>query len=255
MRLSPFGWIDAALAPAPDPARVAWLARSTYAHRGVHDEQVPENSPGAFAEAIRRGLGIECDVQKSRDGRAMVFHDWTLDRLTAVSGPVARRDSVELEQLALRGGGPIPTLDRLLAQIDGQVPLLIEIKSKSDRGPVPLCLAVRRALEGYAGPCAVMSFDARVSRWFRTHAPGVVRGLVVTEDGARGPSGRLKRHFSLWAGKPDFLAYDVRDLPSPFAAAQRARGLPVLTWTVRSPDQWARVKGHCDNLMFEGFRA
>src|SRR5690349_16856216 len=97
MRLSPFAPIDALLAPAPDPARVGWLREWDYAHRGVHGAEVPENSPGAFAEAIRRGMGIECDVQKSRDGRAMVFHDWSLDRLTALGGAIGKRDSAELE--------------------------------------------------------------------------------------------------------------------------------------------------------------
>ena len=149
MRLSPFALIDALLAPAPDPARVAWLGRQEYAHRGVHDEQVVENSPSAFAEAISRGMGIECDVQKSRDGRAMVFHDWELDRLTALSGPVAKYDAAELEQESLRGTGDrIPTLERLLAQVAGRVPLLIEVKSQQDRSPIPLCLAVHRAWEG-----------------------------------------------------------------------------------------------------------
>ena len=193
MRLSPFAPIDAVLAPAPDPARVAWLRDWQFAHRGVHDAQVAENSPGAFAEAIRRGLGIECDVQKSRDGRAMVFHDWTLDRLTALGGAIGKHDATELEHVALRGGPDcIPTLDRLLQQVAGQVPLLVEVKSKRGRNPVSLCLAVRRALEGYQGAVAVMSFDPRVPRWFGTHSPAIVRGLIVTEEKARGVRGRTR---------------------------------------------------------------
>jgi len=253
MRLSLFALIDAALAPAPDPARVGWLRAWEYAHRGVHDGQLAENSPGAFSEAIRRGMGIECDVQKSRDGRAMVFHDWTLERLTALQGAVARRDSDELEQVSLRGGSDcIPTLDRLLAQVAGQVPLLIEVKSKSERNPVPLCLAVRRVLEGYQGAVAVMSFDPRVPKWFAMHSPATVRGLVVTEEDARGLGGRLRRRLSLWHAKPDFLAYDVRDFPSRFAAAQRARGLPVLTWTVRSALLRERAAHYADAPIAEG---
>jgi hypothetical protein len=75
-----------------------------------------------------------------------------------------------------------------------------------------------------------------VPRWFFTHSPETVRGLVVTEENARGPGGWLKRRLGLWHARPDFLAYDIRDLPSRFAGAQRARGLPLLTWTVRSPE-------------------
>jgi glycerophosphoryl diester phosphodiesterase len=251
--LSPFAPIDRWLAPTPDPARVGWMAGRTYAHRGVHDEHVPENSPSAFAVAIGRGLGIECDVQKSRDGRAMVFHDWGLGRLTALTGPIARRNAAELETVGLRGSRDcIPTLDRLLTQVAGRVPLLIEIKSKRGRAAAPICSAVQRALEGYHGDHAVMSFDPRVPKWFATNAPRIARGLVVTEEDARGPRGALSRHFALWHARPDFLAYDVRDLPSRFAGAQRARGLPLLTWTVRSASLRDRAFAYADAPIAEG---
>jgi len=251
--LSPFAPIDALLAPAPDPARVGWLTGATYAHRGLHGGGLIENSPSAFAAAIERGLGIECDVQRSRDGQAMVFHDWELDRLTGEAGPLKARDSVALGKLKLSGSGDtIPTLPHLLDQVGGRVPLLIEIKSKREVRYAPLCLAVRRALEGYRGPAAVMSFDPRVVRWFRLNAPHLVRGLVVTEEGHRTLSGRWRRHLSLWRAKPEFLAYDVRDLPSGFAAAQRQRGLPLLTWTVRSAELAERARVHADAAIAEG---
>lgn len=251
--MSLFALIDAVLAPAPDAVRVGWLRDRDFAHRGVHGEMVAENSPAAFAEAIRRGMGIECDVQKSRDGRAMVFHDWTLERLTHETGPVAAHDATALERVSLAvGDDHIPTLDRLLEQVDGQVPLLIEVKSKRNVDPLPLCRAVRHVIANYSGAIAVMSFDPRVPKWFYNHARKVVRGLVVTEEDASGIVRRLKRHLALWHAKPDFLAYDVRDLPSRFAAAQRTRGLPLLTWTVRSPDLRARAAAYADAPIVEG---
>ncbi len=242
--MSLFAPLDRWFAPASDKARVGWLKQATYAHRGLHGEGRVENSPSAFAAAIERGLGIECDVQRSRDGEAMVFHDWDLDRLSSEHGPVKVRDAAELGQIALGAtGDTIPTLADLLSQIGGKVPLLIEIKSKREVRFAPLCFAVRRALEGYRGPVAVMSFDPRAMRWFARHAPHIVRGLVVTEEGRRTLSGRLRRHLSLWQASAEFLAYDIRDLPSRFALAQRARGLPLLTWTVRSPDLAERARG------------
>ncbi|QSB44903.1 glycerophosphodiester phosphodiesterase [Tsuneonella flava] len=253
MQLSPFALIDALRAPPPEPARVAWLAGKEYAHRGLHDDVVPENSPAAFAGAIARGMGIECDVQKTADGRAMVFHDWELDRLTDQTGPTGARTVAELEQFTLLGSAEhIPLLDRVLDQVAGQVPLIIEIKSKRDRKVSPLCLAVLRALEGYRGDHAVMSFDPRVGRWFSVHAPQTVRGLVVTEEDKRGLYGTAERHMALWHARPDFIAYDVRDLPSRFAAAQRARGLPVLTWTVRTAELRERAAVHADAPISEG---
>lgn len=253
MRLSPFGPIDRWLAPAPDPRRVAWIAGRVFAHRGLHGAGVPENSPRAFAGAIARGLGIECDIQRSGDGQAMVFHDWELDRLTGEAGPVARRGASELARIMLAGGEDgIPTLRQLLDQVAGRVPLLIEIKSRRNVRVGPVCLAVRAVLEGYRGEHAVMSFDPRVARWFAVHAPGIVRGLVVTEENAKDALGRIKRHLALWQARPDFLAYDIRDLPSRFAAAQRARGLPVASWTVRSAELRARAAQHADAPIAEG---
>jgi glycerophosphoryl diester phosphodiesterase len=249
----PSGTLDGRLSPAPDAARIGWLTGQDYAHRGLHGGDAPENSLSAFSAAIARGLGIECDVQQTSDGQAVVFHDWELDRLTGESGPVAGRGADELAQIALGGGRDrIPRLADMLGMVHGRVALLIELKTKRERRIAPLCLAVRRELEGYAGAAAVMSFDPRVGAWFRHHAPRVVRGLVVSEEGARTLSGSLRRHRALWRAKPDFLAYDIRDLPSPFAVAQRRRGLPVLTWTVRTPALRKRAAEHADAAIAEG---
>ena len=224
-------------------ARVGWLRQAAYAHRGLHGEGRVENSPSAFAAAIERGLGLECDVQRSRDGEAMVFHDWELDRLTGENGAVKARDAADIERIVLSNTDEtIPSLSDLLTRIGGKVPLLIEIKSRRDVRFAPLCFAVRRALEGYRGPVAVMSFDPRAVRWFASHAPHIVRGLVVTEEGRRTLSGRLRRHLTLWQARAEFLAYDIRDLPSRFAAAQRERGVPLLSWTVRSAELAERAR-------------
>lgn len=249
----PWRLLDGWLSPAPDPARVAWLKGVEYAHRGLHGGDTPENSLSAFSAAITAGLGIECDVQQTADGHAVVFHDWELGRLTGDSGPVAARTAADLAQIALAGGKDrIPALPDLLGAVRGRVPLLIEVKTRREREVSALCLAVRRDLEGYAGPVAVMGFDPRAVAWFRRHAPHLVRGLVVTEEGARTFRGALRRHLALWQARPDFLAYDVRDLPSAFAAAQRRRGLPLLTWTVRTPALRRRAAEHADAPIAEG---
>lgn len=253
MRLSPFAPIDAWLAPPPAARRVAWLAGTTFAHRGLHGDGVPENSLQGFALAVERGYGIECDIQRAYDGQAMVFHDWDLGRLTGEAGPLGKRSSGQLRGLQLQGSEErIPTLRELLDLVAGPVPLLIEIKSRREIRPNAVCLAVRRVLEGYRGPHAVMSFDPRVTRWFAAHSPVTTRGLVLTEENDRWFMGSLRRHAALWHARPDFLAYDIRDLPSRFAAAQRARGLPVATWTVRSPELRQRAADHADAAIAEG---
>ena len=115
---------------------------------------------------------------------------------------------------------------------------------------------MRRALEGYRGPVAVMSFDPGISRWFHEHSPRTVRGLVVTESGegegaGTGLRGRIARHRALWRAKPEFLAYDIRDLPSRFAKAQRMRGLGIVTWTVRSAEQERIALAHAQEMIYE----
>lgn len=255
MPLSPFALLDRWLAPAPRADKIAWLDTVDYAHRGLHGAGVPENSPAAFAGAMARGMGIECDVQRTLDGQAVVFHDETLDRLTGESGALGERTAEELGRITLSGGvDTIPTLRKMLAQVDGKVPLLIEIKSarQGHARTSALCLAVRRVLEGYAGPHAIMSFDPRMVRWFAVHSPLTVRGLVVTEENDKALPGMIRRRLALWHARPDFLAYDVRDLPSRFAASQRRRGLPLLTWTVRSADLRERAARHADAPIAEG---
>jgi len=255
MPLSPLALIDRWLAPAPNPARVGWLRGTVFAHRGLHGPGAPENSPSAFAAAIARGIGIECDVQKSSDGQAIVFHDWEINRLTGEQGSISSHSAEQLAAIPLLGGGPedgIPSLRRVLDRVAGQVPILIEIKSRRDRPVGALCLAVRRIIEGYRGPHAVMSFDPRVSRWLHRHSPHTVRGLVVTEENDKALPGRLRRHIALWCARPDFLAYDIRDLQGKFPSAQRRRGLPLATWTVRNPEQLQRARDFADAPTVEG---
>jgi glycerophosphoryl diester phosphodiesterase len=250
MRLSPFGLADSALAPPPDPSRVERLGRLPFAHRGLHGGGRVENSRAAFLAAVEAGHGIELDVQASFDGEAIVFHDYDLARLTGSAGAVAERTAAELRALRLADSDTIPTLADILRLVGSRVPLLIEVKSP-DRHVGRLCLAVYRALEGYGGAVGVMSFNPEVAGWFRRNAVHVPRGLVVTENGRKAIRGGFERRLALWRAKPDFLAYDIRDLPSRFAATQRRRGLPIYSWTVRSEAERARAAAHADQIRYE----
>ena len=245
------GFLDKALAPAPDPRRIAHLSTTPYAHRGLHGGGPIENSRAAFSAAIERGHGIELDVQASRDGDAFVFHDAHLDRLTEAEGAVANRSSDELRRTGLAGSDEtIPDLQEILELIRGRVPLLIEVKA-ADRKVVALCLSVCRALDGYRGPVGVMSFNPEVGRWLSRHAPRITRGLVVTQQGKRRVRGGVERRLGLWRAKPDFLAYDIRDLPTRTSARARRRGMPVLTWTCRGEADHQRAALHADQIIYE----
>jgi glycerophosphoryl diester phosphodiesterase len=227
--------------------RLRALIAKPFAHRGLHGDGRIENSRAAFAAAIAAGDGIELDVQASGDGAAMVFHDYDLGRLTESGGPLRTLDAAELGRIRLKGSAEtIPTLAEILALVAGRAPLLIEVKSP-DRRVAGLSRAVLRALADYRGPVAVMSFNPGIGRRLARLAPHILRGLVVTEDGR--PRRRwIRRRLALWWARPDFLAYDLRDLPSRFAAAA---GLPVLTWTVRSTEDRARAARHADQIIYE----
>ena len=225
------------------------LARP-FAHRGLHGAGRPENSRAAFEAAIAAGHGIELDVQASVDGEAFVLHDYELERLTEGHGAVRTLGAAELRRIRLKDSDEtIPILAEILALIAGRAPVLIEVKSP-DRRVAALSRAVHRALEGYTGPVAVMSFNPEIGRWFARHAPGRLRGLVVTEAG-KSWRGIIRRHLALWRARPDFLAYDIRDLPSRFAERARAKGLKVLTWTCRSLADRARAAEHADQIIYE----
>lgn len=249
----PWHLLDRHFAPVPNAVQAGWLTQHEFAHRGLHDSRTAENSPTAFARAIEGGLGIECDLRPSREGRAIVFHDAETERLTGRPGRLGELGVGEVARLRLRpGDDPVQTLRDLLRQVAGDAPLLLELKVDGGRSVSPLCRAVRRDLEGYAGPVAVMSFDWRVSRWFARKAPGILRGLVVSEEGRRTLSAAMRRRIAFWKARPQFLAYDIRDLPSTFPAGQRKRGLPVLSWTVSSAVLSERAQMHADAAIAEG---
>ena len=237
---------------SPDPGRAGWLRGVTYAHRGLHGHGRVENSPSAFRAAIAAGIGIECDVQLTADDEALVFHDWDLDRLTDKQGPVRGRTLEMLSKVPLHGGEAIWALPELLAEIAGRVPLLIEIKSRREAPHAPLCRAVQRALASYSGSAAVMSFNPDVARWFAANEPAVVRGLVVTEDGQPGAFAASHAILVESYARAEFIAHDVRDLPSPLAATLRERGLPVLTWTVDDAARLAKAREFADAPIAEG---
>lgn len=234
--------------PAPD-----WLTQWEYAHRGLHGPGVPENSLAAAEGAIARGMGIECDVQRSRDDHPIVFHDWELERLTGEAGQTGERPAQALEALRLLGTDQHPVrLAAFLEKVAGKVPLLIEIKSLPGYDVEWTCASVAWLLDSYQGDVAVMSFDPRVPIWFAENAPGTVRGLVGTDSYENGFEGVWRDAAMLEEGQPDFLAVDVRDLTRPEAAAWRAGGKPLLTWTVRSPETREHGLAHADALIAEG---
>lgn len=235
-------------------------------HRGYHDAAArrPENSMAAFRAAVEAGYGIELDVQRSADAQAVVFHDDTLDRLADTTGPVVGHTAAELGTIYLRGSDEtIPTLPEVLALVAGRVPVLIEIKEWLDTMlPTPGLLetAVARALDGYNGPVAVMSFNPHsVDRMARL-SPEIPRGLTTESyDPAKNvpippeTCARLREIPDYDRTASSFISHQVSDLARPRVAELKSQGAVVLCWTTRSPAEEAKARQVADNVTFEGY--
>lgn len=238
-----------------------WLIARPIAHRGLHDAKrgVVENTRSAFAAALESNYAIECDVQLTADGEAVVFHDDTLDRLATAQGPLIARTSAELTSITLRGSTDrIETLADLLGEVRGRVALIIELKSTWN-GNDALALRALQLLRSYPGPCALMSFDPDLIEVLKCE-PRIPRGIVAervtrSQWQALPLARRLElRHLRHWQRTlPDFISFDAGGLPWPPVTQLRAAGLPVITWTVRSEDEAAAVRRYCDQITFEGF--
>lgn len=230
-----------------------WLTEWEYAHRGLHGDGVPENSLEGARLAIDAGMGVECDIQRSRDDHPMVFHDWDVDRLTGQSGETGSFTADELGRMKLQGTEQVPVrLGRLLDLVDGRVPVLIEIKSRRGYNVERTNHHVCNSLQAYSGPHAVMSFDPRVARWFRHNSPETPCGLVMREDEHGYTQKAWQRRLAYWIAKPDFLAYHIAALPNPWVSRLRAKGLPILTWTVNSHETRETALACADALISEG---
>ena len=217
----------------------------------------------AIRAAIARGYGIEIDVQLSRDGAAMVFHDYALDRLTGETGALRRRDAAELAEIALKGGNEgIPTLSEVLDLVEGRVPLLIEVKDQDGAmGPDVGALetAVAQTLAGRDGPLALMSFNPHAVARLSELCPGIPRGLVTS---AYDPSdwplpeatcARLREIPDYERVGACFISHEARDLDRPRVAELKAAGADVICWTIRSPEEAAQALAVAQNITFEGF--
>lgn len=234
------------------------------AHRGLHDARrgVIENTATAFEAAIRGGYAIETDIQAARHGEPVIFHDWTLDRLTEAHGPVADRTAADLRSIAMTGSSDrILSLAEFLDQIRGRATLFLEIKSAAG-GSRELERRVAEQLKRYRGQAVVMGFDPGSMRAMRQHAPQVPRGLSACRFGRRphlplspGECFRLTHMLDITGIHPDFLTYDIHDLAVMGPLLRRKYpNLPLITWTVRTAEDRRRAAAYADGMIFENFR-
>ena len=230
-----------------------------YAHRGLWNGERPENSLAAFAAARDAGYGIELDVHLTADGCLVVHHDDNLKRMCGKDITIG--SSTRAEVCACRLGGTdehVPTFDEVLAVVNGQIPMIVELKTENNVDA--LCRAVHERMQRYEGLWCMESFDPRAVQWFRKHADHIVRGQLANggsvlkeKPGKRLGLFVLKSQLGNAIGRPDFIAYQAstdNNLPMMLVRLMK----PCLVcWTIRSQEMMDRQLSRYDIQIFEGF--
>lgn len=224
--------------------------RRDYAHRGLHNDHVPENSMQAFENAVAENVGIELDVQLTKDMEVVVFHDSNVKRLCGVSANINKCDYAELSEMRLNGTDQrMPLLKDVLAMVNGRVPILIEIKNNGHKKRIDLPLL--NVLSGYNGTCGILSFDNRLLRRIRKILPDIPRGLLIPyfKDAFSHATSIFITRFHSFYSSPDFFSFDV-SMPMK-TARTLSRGKLVLGWTVKGRENFRKLKGKFDGMIFE----
>ena len=235
-----------------------------FAHRGLHRNGTahPENSLPAIRRAVEEGYGIEFDIQVTRDGVPVVFHDFTLHRMCGVKGRVCDYTLTELRKFRLLNcGEPIPTFKEVLKAVDGKVPLIIEMKV--EYFDLRVCRAADQLLRDYKGVYCIESFNPLVLLWYRKNRPDVMRGQLsdgfIFQKEFRTPVKFAPGFFIQFlvtncVTRPDFIAYNFKYQGNLSRALCRRlfRGKSA-AWTVRSEDELKRAKPHFDVFIFDSF--
>jgi len=231
-----------------------------FAHRGLHDNtsDAPENSMAAFRKAVEAGLGIELDVQVTKDGVPVVFHDFKLDRICRTEGKITECTYGELQAYTLCDSGErIPKLSEVLEMVDGRVPLIVEIKAETAN--VSCCAVIDRLLRAYRGAYCIESFNPLVLWWFRRNHKDVVRGQLSSNFRREGEYRSLiyfvMTHLLLnFLTKPDFIAYNHKFSEEPGRRiCRRLYHHPAAAWTIRSQQDLEALRGEYDVFIFDSF--
>lgn len=231
-----------------------------YAHRGLHnnEEGIPENSMAAFRKAVDAGFGIELDVQLTKDGVPVIFHDDTLERMCGVENKLSELSFEELQKLTLLNTSEkIPTLAEFLALTAGKVPLIVELKI--EKRDLSVCSVAQALLDDYKGPYCIESFNPLALIWYKKHRRQVVRGQLSSNFGKEGEYRGILYFFLThllfnWITKPDFIAYNCLFYKEIGRRICRKlyRNMAV-AWTVRSRKQLENMRDEFDLFIFDSF--
>ena len=231
-----------------------WLSDYPFiAHRGLHDLMTVENTEKAFIDAIDRQYAIELDIQFLKNGTAIVFHDETLERLLNSKTNVKSVNPKFIQFLKYSDGQRVLSLDNALEIIDGKVPLLIEIKRESFENRFLKKLTKQLSL--YKGRFSLQSFDPIVLKKVKMLGPNLNIGQLVTNWGSANINmlQTLYMESLNYLNDFDFLAVDSKILNSSHILISKKKNIPLISWTIRSVDEFDKVKNKTQGVIFENF--
>jgi glycerophosphoryl diester phosphodiesterase len=213
------------------------------AHRGFSG-QFPENTLLAFQEAMELGVeAIELDVQLSKDGEIMIFHDEDLTRITGQKGYLKDRTYVELRELdasgvyqGVFGKQTIPTLSEYL-ELTANKDILTFLELKNGMLPYPL-------LEEKVADCLKMFNRQKGTILFSANHPSVKYfGTLATEVQLLFPFenwifgyGAYCHNHGITACMPYFLA-----LTPEVVSEIKSYDIAIYPWTVDEPRDFQTI--------------
>ena len=234
--------------------RSKWFTKYKLAHRGLHNDKLPENSLGAFDNAIKHGFAIELDVRLTRDNIAVVIHDPNTKRMCDIDKPIDSIFAQDLKEYKLKNSKySIPTLQEVLDLVDGRTPIMIELKPVKKKGR-KLEEEVYKLIKDYDGDIAVKSFNPFSMMWFKKNAPEILRGMLASYfENTYMPKFykfMLKRLAFYNKIKPDFISYEYKYIPNKFLKNKK---IPIVAWTINSSELEKEVMKKASTVVFEGY--
>lgn len=228
----------------------SWLYTTPITHRGLFDENFPENTQPAFEQAIKFGYGIEMDVQMTSDNVLVVYHDDNLKRVCGVDKDIRKITYEEVKTLRPNGKDyPIMTFREFLDFVDGRTPILIEVKHQLRKGIEKL---ITNELKNYKGEFAVQSFNPNIVYRLTKLAPEFVAGVLVTREPSKLAPKLINSLIHAFAFKLyikfEFLSLRAIDMPYCY---KRTGKYKVICWTITNEEELQLAEKYADNIIFE----
>lgn len=231
-----------------------WIKKGYFAHRGLHNESIPENTMAAFLNAVNNGFDIELDIRMTKDKQIVVFHDSSLKRLCNQEIIVEESNYKDINDYKiLKTQEKIPLLTNVLSTLPKETEYLIELKpNKNAKELVRIFLEL---MKNFSTKYAIHSFDPRIVNQFKKQDPSIIRGQIAsTFPKSKKLSKFILKHLitNIYT-KPDFTNYCFEDLPRKKLDRLYKNGHMILSYVAKTQEGLDFVRDRYDNAVFENF--